>query len=87
MEKYVASGEHVEAWQVAKWWYRGVTGRPPPPAREDMEAREDVYQELYTATTPYGSEPQNQPTVDDEKPTTYEIIQAIKKLRNGRPQA
>jgi hypothetical protein len=47
-----------------------------------------VYPELYTATTPYGGEPllltQNQPTVDVGKPTTNEIIQAIKKLRYGR---
>jgi hypothetical protein len=57
MERCVASGELVEAWQVAKRWYRGVTGRPPPPAREDMETTADVYHKLYTATTPYGGKP------------------------------
>jgi hypothetical protein len=87
MEALWLDSKPTEAWQIAKRWYRRATGRPAPPAREDMETTADLYEALYTADPPAGVPipiPLGQIPVDDSKPSTYEIVTAIKSLRNGR---
>jgi hypothetical protein len=87
MEALWADNRPTEAWQIAKRWYRGATGRPVPLAREDMETTADLYEALYTADPPTGEPiplPPGQVAVDDSKPSMYEIVTAIKSLRSGR---
>jgi hypothetical protein len=52
-----------------------------------METTVDLYKALYTADPPAGVPipiPLGQTLVDDSKPSTYEIVTAIKSLRSGR---
>ena len=88
IDEFLSAGDIAAAFGVAKRWYRKVTGRPPPPAREDMEETANTYEQLYTATLPPGDPiplpPETTSPVRDEAPTEEEIIEAIARLKNGK---
>jgi len=88
MEDYLKAGDSAAAFGVAKRWYRKVTGRPPPPAREDMEETADTYEQLYSAEPPPGHPiplpPPPTSPVRDDVPSEAEIISAIARLKTGK---
>ena len=88
IDEFLQAGDAAAAFGVAKRWYRTVTGRTPPPAREDMEATADAYEQLYTAEPPPGDPIPSPPTpsspVRDEVPSEGEIVAAIRRLKNGK---
>ena len=88
IDEFLQAGDTAAAFGVAKRWYRKVTGRPPPPAREDMEETADTYEQLYTAIPPPGDPiplpPEPSSTVRDEAPSEKEILSSIARLKNGK---
>ena len=79
------------AYNIAKRWYRQVTGKSPPPAREDLEETAQTFQTLYAShgneeveEFELPTETNKRPQVDDNIPTIEEIIKQIKHLHNNR---
>jgi hypothetical protein len=74
---------------IAKRWYRSVTGRPPPPAREDMEVTAATFEKLYSNNDPgvqfeVPTGLMGQIGVNDTIPTIEEIIDHAKRLHNNK---
>ena len=87
MEMLIKSNNMMEAWGVAKRWYRDATGVAPRPNRELMAETTRKFKELYTKEQPLGLPiPVHFPsaTVLDEVPMQAEIAQAVRGLKNGK---
>jgi len=82
MEELLEAGDSAAAFGVAKRWFRKVTGRPQPPAREDMEETADTYEQLYTAAPPPGLPIPLPPP--PASPLEAEILSAIARLKTGK---
>jgi Reverse transcriptase (RNA-dependent DNA polymerase)/Endonuclease/Exonuclease/phosphatase family len=89
IETALKSGDARGGFNIAKRWYRNVTGRPPPPAREDMEVTAATFEKLYSKNDPavqfeVPTGLRGQIGVNDTIPTVEEIIDHAKRLHYNK---
>ena len=89
IETALNEGDIRGGFGIAKRWYRSVTGRPPPPAREDMETTAETFEQLYRREDPVleftiPDVLRRQVGTDDSIPTTMEILEHAKRLHNKK---
>ena len=92
IEEALRSNNTREAYGLAKRWYSKVSGRGPPPAREDLEKTASDFEALYSPSTLSGDF--QMPVVGhmgfavgsvvDSIPTSEEILEQVRRLHNNR---
>ena len=80
-------GDLQGAYRILQRWYRHNGDRPPKPTRQDLQTTTNEFADLYAITTPPGDpipvHVQPQP-IPDTVPTEDEILDAVKRLHNGK---
>ena len=90
IEEALQQNDSRGAYDIAKRWYKQVTGRAPPPAREDLEDTANIFESLYSMQNnneenfQLPSEPEKRPQIDDNIPSVDEIIKQVKHLHNNK---
>jgi len=88
VEALLRDGDSKGAYSRLRGWYRAWTRRPPKPSRVNLNATAESYRQLY-ARKPIDGQPipivaSGRFTVQDDIPSSEEIVKALKKLRRGK---